>query len=192
MKRRPLLTRIRQHFFWEASPGEVLSKIIDKAEYKIYAEIGVWKGVTAEHIAENCVFLKKIYLVDPYDSNIEYKEGRLYKKGEDKTVRRAKEEMLSRTRRFSNIQYVYKTSKEANKDFKDKTLDVVFIDAIHEYNSVKEDIFLWKPKVKRGGIICGHDYNNRYKNHVVRAVDEIFNLDKIMLFDNAIWAVRVN
>ena len=40
------------------------------------------------------------------------------------------------------------------------TFDLVFIDADHSYETTKRDIELWAPKVKPGGILGGHDYNN--------------------------------
>lgn len=56
----------------------------------------------------------------------------------------------------SNI--VRKTSEEAARDFKDGSLDFVYIDAQHHYEAVVEDIALWLPKIKQGGVIGGHDY----------------------------------
>ena len=34
----------------------------------------------------------------------------------------------------------------------------MYIDARHDYESVKEDLEHWLPKVKLGGIVAGHDY----------------------------------
>jgi predicted O-methyltransferase YrrM len=61
--------------------------------------------------------------------------------------------------------------------YKDRSLDFVFIDGSHEYEDVKEDIYHWYPKVKKGGIIAGHDYTT-YAG-VKEAVDEFFNLEEI-------------
>ena len=50
------------------------------------------------------------------------------------------------------------TSKEASLLFQNESLDFVHIDANHSYDSTKEDIELWYPKVKEGGIFSVHDY----------------------------------
>ena len=55
---------------------------------------------------------------------------------------------------------IRKASTEAANDFEDGSLDFVFIDADHTYEAVKADIAAWKPKVKKGGVLCGHDYEN--------------------------------
>jgi hypothetical protein len=62
----------------------------------------------------------------------------------------------------------------------DKSLDFVFIDGAHNYESVKADIQAWLPKVKIGGFIGGHDYGNNEPedvNGVKKAVDEKFDKD---------------
>jgi len=42
------------------------------------------------------------------------------------------------------------------------TVDLLFIDGDHRYAGVRADIAQWAPKVRPGGIICGHDCNRRY------------------------------
>jgi predicted O-methyltransferase YrrM len=36
-------------------------------------------------------------------------------------------------------------------------MDLVFIDADHRYRNTRRDIRAWRPLVRRGGILCGHD-----------------------------------
>jgi hypothetical protein len=73
--------------------------------------------------------------------------------------------------------------------FADQSLDFVYIDANHNYEFIKSDIAAWRPKVKPGGIIAGHDYSERFKG-VIRAINEIFGQpDKV--FIDASWMVRV-
>ena len=38
--------------------------------------------------------------------------------------------------------------------------DMVFLDGSHVYEDIKRDIELWKPRIVKGGILCGHDYTN--------------------------------
>jgi hypothetical protein len=54
--------------------------------------------------------------------------------------------------------------------------DFVFIDAAHDYTSVKADILAWAPKVARGGILGGHDYDGAWPG-VMQAVGEIFPMN---------------
>jgi hypothetical protein len=55
----------------------------------------------------------------------------------------------------------------------DGTLDFVFIDADHQYASVRRDIDAWLPKVKPGGIIAGHDHCPDFTG-VIQAASETF------------------
>lgn len=49
-------------------------------------------------------------------------------------------------------------SLDAAEEFADGSLDWVYLDARHDEKSVAEDIRLWYPKVKSGGIFSGHDW----------------------------------
>jgi hypothetical protein len=77
------------------------------------------------------------------------------------------------------------TSLQAAKLFDDRSIDFVFIDASHEYQDVKNDICAWFPKVKRGGILAGHDYDDNWPG-VKQAVNECF---KKVVVNEGCWAV---
>jgi predicted O-methyltransferase YrrM len=59
-------------------------------------------------------------------------------------------------------------SADVSKQFADASLEFVFIDASHDYESVKEDIEAWLPKVKVGGIVGGDDYQWEGVNKAVQ------------------------
>lgn len=64
--------------------------------------------------------------------------------------------------------------------FADEIADIVFIDADHRYESVKQDLELWWPKVKVGGILCGHDcegYYSDFSPQIRRRIDETLGED---------------
>lgn len=61
----------------------------------------------------------------------------------------------------------------------DGAFDMVFIDGDHSYESVKADIEAWMPKVKEGGVLCGHDYSASHEG-LKQAVNELLPNIKIM------------
>jgi len=67
------------------------------------------------------------------------------------------------------------SSMEAVHLFSDESVDFVFLDASHSYEDVKNDIIHWLPKVKRGGVLAGHDYYHdpNVWPDVKKAVDEL-------------------
>lgn len=66
---------------------------------------------------------------------------------------------------------VRKPSLEASQLYEDGQLDFVFLDGLHDYESVKKDITHWWPKIKEGGVLAGHDYELDSVNF---AVNECF------------------
>lgn len=66
--------------------------------------------------------------------------------------------------------------------------DLVFIDALHDHESVKRDIELWWPKVRTGGVLAGHDYNHKWPG-VERAVSDSFSLMEVGVATDSVWFV---
>lgn len=64
-------------------------------------------------------------------------------------------------------------SGEISNNIEDESLDFVYIDADHHYENVRDDINAWFRKVRKGGIVSGHDYC-RYQDYfgVIEAVNE--------------------
>jgi len=58
------------------------------------------------------------------------------------------------------------------KNDEDETFDFIYIDACHLYESVLWDMEHYFPKLKKGGILGGHDYFDSHAFGVVKAVDE--------------------
>ena len=52
----------------------------------------------------------------------------------------------------------------AAKMVEDETLDFVYIDGDHTAKGITIDLFVWVPKVKRGGLVCGDDWGGN-KEH---------------------------
>ncbi len=60
-------------------------------------------------------------------------------------------------------------SDKAADIFSDRSVDFVFIDASHDHDSVVRDIGAWLPKIRRGGILSGHDYSFVGVNSAVKS-----------------------
>lgn len=85
------------------------------------------------------------------------------------------------------VHMVTADSLTASRGFSDDALDFVFLDAGHEYPDIESDIRAWWPKVRRGGILAGHDYGHPDFPGVAQAVNEHFQnveglSDKLLLF----------
>jgi hypothetical protein len=57
---------------------------------------------------------------------------------------------------------------DASQNVMDGFYDMVFIDADHSYDGCSLDIKDWAPKVRCGGILCGHDYDWPGVNRAVK------------------------
>ncbi len=63
------------------------------------------------------------------------------------------------------------TSEEAKLILKDRKFQTIFLDAAHDYESIKKDIELWQPHATV--ILSGHDYCAPWPG-TVAAVDSAF------------------
>jgi predicted O-methyltransferase YrrM len=70
-------------------------------------------------------------------------------------------------------------SLDVARSYGEHSVDAVFIDADHEFGPVQADIAAWRGKVRRGGVIGGHDFCNQYPG-VIQAVTEAFPEYRVM------------
>ena len=143
----------------------------------IGAEIGTFEGYNALGI---CRYTqpKKLFLVDPYKVYESSTDTKIWTQGDwEKIYRRVKLKLKDYP-----VEFFRMTSEQAVKAVPNNELDYVYIDADHSFEAVLNDIKLWAPKVKTGGLIGGHDI---IEPEVLEAV-AIFVKDNPLIF-NSKW-----
>lgn len=164
-------------------------KISDK-NFSIFVEVGVWKGHSISYLTnklkeKNKIDSCKIYAVDLFEDTVcPIITTSEQTKSEIKYINEIYNEYLKITNTRDNITDIKSYSWEAAKFFEDESIDFCFIDADHSYESVKKDILSWYPKIKKGGIIAGHDYST-YHPGVIKAIDELIK-NKIV-YESSVW-----
>lgn len=157
----------------ERKRWHVLADLANQNGLKRIAEIGVKTGRLTWELLQR-VPNSHVTAIDswaPYEDHPEWSA-----QNHEKHEKRFDIRLSSHNGRVTKMKM---TSAEASEQIEDASLDLVFIDADHSYEAVKRDIELWLPKVKPGGILAGHDFDNtekygdRFKG-VDRAVKERF------------------
>ena len=149
-----------------SAQGMLLEHLLDILKNKrlTIAEIGVYKGrMTA------------MWNVELINRNVDYEYYAIdHFLGSDGILDASYDNALLNLKTIENrIKLIQNDSISESEKYEDEFFDIVYIDASHDYESVKKDLIHWYPKVKTGGIICGDDYSSRWKG-VIEAVDEFF------------------
>jgi glycosyltransferase involved in cell wall biosynthesis len=151
--------------------------VADLPDKCVMAEVGCYIGESTEIFARKA---SKIYAIDPWADYFEPQNILIRMDGIESRF----DQLI---KKFPCIVKLKGTSAEIARKFPNRSLDVVYIDADHKYNYVIKDIHLWLPKIKLGGIICGHDYN---LDSVFRAVNDSIGIPH-KLYQDYSWAKRL-
>lgn len=115
-------------------------------------EVGVCDGRYSEILMQTIPGLEMLG-VDPYVPYYRYNDYRKATTLDSKLI-----EARNKLDGYKNYTLALGWSVEVAKWIQNESVDFVFIDANHKYEFVKEDIKTWYPKVRKGGILSGHDY----------------------------------
>jgi predicted O-methyltransferase YrrM len=129
---------------------EQLTQLFCELDYKIGVEVGTESGLYAEKICRNNPGVE-LYCVDIWKTYPGYRDHL-----EQATLDKCLSDTQARLKPY-NVKFVQKYSMDAVKDFEDKSLDFVYIDANHEWPFIVYDLYYWSAKVRPGGIVSGHD-----------------------------------
>lgn len=138
-----------------------LVESLNSDDFKVGIEVGVRTGWFSKYILDHTSM--KIFAVDPWEQNPELMND----------VEEVYEQCKQRLSTYGDRAEMIKgySPQEADR-FQDETIDFIYIDGLHDYESVKKDINAWWTKVRNGGILSGHDFNRIKWPGVVQAVEE--------------------
>tara|TARA_A100001201_G_scaffold14618_6_gene17744 strand:- start:321 stop:983 length:663 start_codon:yes stop_codon:yes gene_type:complete len=163
--------------WWGELDASFYKKIVESSNNgSHFVEVGSFKGKSSSCMAEQIISSGKdirLDCVDTWAGSEEHQKGGI---AEDHNVIAGDlfQEFLKNTKRFSDvINPIRLPSKEASMLYDEESLDFVFIDAAHDMRNVLADVASWTPKVKKGGIMAGHDYGAGHIG-VTDAVDLYF------------------
>lgn len=131
----------------------VIPKLLNQIDAKVGVEIGVFKGQFSKVLMEE--WNGTLYMIDPWRPlGEEYIDSSNHKDHLD-----AYEQSMNSIRGFEDRAFMLRgLSEQMVKLFANNSLDFVYIDGNHAYDFVKQDMEMWWPKLKKGGLFCGHDY----------------------------------
>jgi hypothetical protein len=144
------------------------------------AEIGVFKGEYAETLCQRNPGLT-LLAIDPwmpYEGYVDQRRSTMAK------LPTLYDMALARLARYP-VDVIRKTSMDAATSVPDRSLDFVFIDGNHALPYVLDDLVVWSRKVRRLGIVAGHDYHRFERKpytaiQVIEAVDQFTHQRQIV------------
>jgi len=140
----------------------VMAEVFKEFGFKIGAEVGVYRGDYSQILLDTIPDLK-LYLVDPWFT---LTAGEYSHQGKQRrNFMFARQRLVNR-----NVEYIVKSSQDALVDIPDDSLDFVYIDADHTFDHAMLDLIGWSKKVRKGGIVSGHDYLHHSMSNMVFGV----------------------
>jgi len=139
-------------------------------------EVGCFRGASTEVFAN---FSACINAVDPWTRVIESNYGEVTYE----MLAEAEKEFDKLLEVYDNIIKHKLFSAEALGIFQNASLDYVYIDGAHDYESAGFDIISWRKKLKPDGLLMGHDYS------AVTDILKILNLTPANVYEDESWVV---
>lgn len=151
-----------------------LPKLFRELGFKKGVEIGVQRGRYSKWLCATIPGLE-LFCVDPWEVYDEYVEQ--HTEDQIPVMNEFMEHAKERLAPY-NATLIKKYSMDAVKDFEDESLDFCFIDGNHSFEYVVDDIAAWSKKIKKGGIIAGHDYWNSADGHYWAGIENATEYEK--------------
>ena len=141
--------------------AHMLPKLAKRYQSRRVAEIGVCTGLTSitmlDRVGDQ---LHRYLLIDPWGGKSCNPGCNCYY-----PLRRI-------TMHWPAIKLKRRYSNEAARVIPDGSLDLIFVDAAHDYRNVYRDVLNYWPKLQVGGVMAGHDMSHK-RNFAELSKDEL-------------------
>lgn len=129
-------------------------------------EIGTCRGESTAYFLEKCPNIDLLTTIDPYKGYQDW-NGEITQETVDRFMEVAKKNLKKYGKR---VKMLRAESVAAADKFEDESVDFIFVDGDHSYDATLADCKAYYPKLKKGGIFCGHDYQTL--EDVKRSIDD--------------------
>lgn len=148
----------RTIFTLRGRAGELLARIPEDRPFAM-AEIGVLDGRTSRALLQRRPMLR-LTMVDLWGRIDNADEGLDRPVSEARGLSLMAEAHAATEFAADRREMVRADSVAAADDVPDGSLDLVFIDGDHSLAGCERDIAAWAPKLRGGGLLCGHDIDH--------------------------------
>jgi predicted O-methyltransferase YrrM len=132
--------------WFKDNEGEAYANLVSMMRDCSIAEVGVYHGRSLSFILPICRENNiRVLAIDDWSIDVE--------------DRQVFEDWIEDNGYRETVETYWMSSTEAASKVEDGSLSLVMLDASHGEEDSAKDIEAWLPKLKKHGIICGHDYN---------------------------------
>ena len=144
-------------------------------------EIGSYSGEGTVVIAKH---FKEVTAVDPWMNGYDINDVA----SQQCPMKFVFQAFQDKTEDLENVMFIKGKSIDALESIKDESCDFVYIDGDHRYEGVLADLNGWRPKLREGGVMAGHDWS--FKT-VQKALVEVFKDKEAVLFQGDSWGIKL-
>jgi len=140
---------------------DLYAYVVEKYNNTDFVEIGSFRGASAVFMGVQILNKNKnikLHCVDPWEDSDEAKKTQPPRNETTDQSGLYNEFIQNIEKVKSCIKPIRSSSFIASNQFKNESVDFIFVDGDHSYQAVFMDLNLWWPKLKVGGIMAGHDF----------------------------------
>ena len=163
--------------------------LVQRHNAKRIEKIGILNGHLTRTVLRECEGVEYYLMVDPW---VPYND--LSSTSRDMTAEKMEalyRKNVEKMKDFPAAKIIRAGSVVASRTVPDNSLDIVYIDAAHDTDSVVTDIHVWTPKIKDHGILSGHDCSSGWQTVINGVLIAYPEFDFATRLDQGVWFIEL-